>query len=205
MSSDGELEVVGVDASLRVDCTCVCRVVVIVRRATICRASSRHAFTKAGAVHAPRDDAAITSEGRLSACRHVSTKAGAVHGWRDCAAPRSAGWPAARAARIVLLTRRGCPSEVSAANAASSATGRSPEHRREVGAKRRPPRQSATREPHPPLPRQSATRAPHPPLPRQSATREPPPPLPRQSVTRAPPPPLPRQSATREPHPTSPR
>ena len=52
----------------------------------------------------------------------VSTKAGAGRLRRASEAPRSAGLVAARAARIVHLTRRRCLNAVSAANEVSSAT-----------------------------------------------------------------------------------
>jgi hypothetical protein len=56
----------------------------------------------------------------------------------ELAAPRSAGLVAARVSALRDLTRRSCPSVASAARAASSAAGREPEHRRAVGAQRRP-------------------------------------------------------------------
>src|SRR4249919_410095 len=53
------------------------------------------------------------------------------------AAPRSGGLVAARVSALRDLTRRDCPSGVSAANEASFATGHETEHRREPGAQRR--------------------------------------------------------------------
>ena len=64
----------------------------------------------------------------------AAAKARAGRTWCASEAPRSAGLVAARAARIVHLTRRRCPSAVSEANEASSATGHETEHRRGVGA-----------------------------------------------------------------------
>ena len=83
--------------------------------------------------------------------RRFSSRAFAVQQQRRMRAGRGAprrrreaqgSWPA-RAARIVRLTRRGCPSAVSNANAASSATG--PRDRASQGSRRAAPAASAKR------------------------------------------------------------
>jgi hypothetical protein len=71
---------------------------------------------------------------------HLGASGKAVGGYASAAtyaAPRSAGLMAARASAHRVLTRRDCSSGESAANAASFATGREREHRREPVAKRR--------------------------------------------------------------------
>ena len=89
---------------------------------------------------------------RLSCVSDNGHRKGAC-GW---AAARIGGAEKRRArgrARSALrrLTRRRCLSAVSAANAASSAPGHETEHRRAVGAQRRPPRLRAAAHPHAPL------------------------------------------------------
>ncbi len=81
----------------------------------------------------------------------AGAKAGSGSLWRASEALRSAGLVAARASAHQHLTRRGCLSAESAANEASSATGHETEHRRAVGAQRRPLKRSATDCPDPPL------------------------------------------------------
>jgi hypothetical protein len=86
-----------------------------------------------------------------SRATNACAKAGSGSLWRASEAPRSAGLVAARASAHQHLTRRGCLSAESAANEASSATGHETEHRRAVGAQRRPLKRSATDCPDPPL------------------------------------------------------
>ena len=75
---------------------------------------------------------------------------------RASEAPRSAGLVAARASAHQQLTRRGCLSAANEVSVASSAAGHETEHRREVGAKRRPPQRSAAACPGAALPHQTS-------------------------------------------------
>jgi hypothetical protein len=70
---------------------------------------------------------------------------------RACAAPRSAAAFAARASAPCHPTRRVCSNEANAVSEVSYATGDGREHRREVGAARRPPQWCAEACPHAPL------------------------------------------------------
>jgi hypothetical protein len=86
-----------------------------------------------------------------SRATNVCAKAGSGSLWRASEALRSAGLVAARASAHQKLTRRDCLSVVPTGHAASSATGHKHEHRKAVGAQRRPLKRSATDCPDPPL------------------------------------------------------
>ena len=90
-----------------------------------------------------------------SACAQSNTvpaKGCAGRSRRASAAPRSAAAVAARASAPRKPTRRVCPNEAIAGSEVSYATGDGREHRREVGATRRPPQRCAEACPHAPSP-----------------------------------------------------
>ena len=119
------------------------------RRPQALRSSAPHRSPTPGTAHRDARHCTLYESMTVS----VSAKAWWGCGRGTWAAPRSAGLLAARASALRQLTRGGCLSVESEANAASSAAGQKTEHRRAVGAKRRPPRSHPNRSPATPLPR----------------------------------------------------